>query len=290
MRVAFLGLGLMGSRMAANLAAKEFALSVWNRSRVRAEPFAAKGALVAATPAEAVGSADVVCTCVADPKAMAEVFHGREGIAPALKPGMLMIDFSTLSPDDTRALEKACLEKGVAFLESPVTGSKLGAEAGTLVMMCGGTQEAFERAQPVLAACGKKAIHVGAVGDASQVKLIGNMLIAHMVQGLSEGAALIAKAGIPMAKLLEVVQSSGYASPYWDAKGKAIDARDFATHFSIDLMHKDLSLATQTGLKLGVPMPGTSAIREVYQLARAQGLGEKDIVATAAVVNPSLID
>ncbi len=221
---------------------------------------------------------------------MREVFHGDHGIEAGLRPGTLMIDFSTLAPEQTRALEAACHARSAAFLESPVTGSKIGAESGTLVMMCGGTPEAFSQAQPVLAAVGKKAIHVGAVGDASQVKLIGNMLIAHMLQGLNEGAALIAKAGIPMSKLLEVVQSSGYASPYWDFKGKALAARDFSTHFSIDLMHKDLTLAVQTGNALGVPLPGTAAIREVYALAQAQGLGEKDIGATAAVVDPKLLE
>jgi len=289
MRVAFIGLGLMGSRMAANLVAKGFDVSVYNRTRARAEGLAGKGAHVAATPREATERSEVVCTCVANPKAMDEVFHGTSGISAGLRPGMLMIDFSTLAPDQTRGLEKACADHGVAFLEAPVTGSKSGAESGSLVIMCGGTKEIFDRAQPILSAVGKKAILIGPVGDAAQVKLIGNVLIAHMVEGLNEGAALLAKAGIPMAKLLEVVQSSGYASPYWDFKGKALVARDFSTHFSIDLMHKDLTLALQTGDQLGVPMPGTAAVREIYALAQAQGLGSMDIGATAAVVDPSVL-
>jgi 3-hydroxyisobutyrate dehydrogenase-like beta-hydroxyacid dehydrogenase len=202
---------------------------------------------------------------------------------------MTMIDFSTLAPEQTRALEKACAAKGAGFLESPVTGSKMGAEQGTLVLMCGGSPETLEKMQPILKAVGRKSLHIGGVGDAAQVKLVGNLLIAHMMQGLSEGAALLAKAGVPLEKLLEMVRESGYSSPYWDFKGKPLAAKDFSTHFSIDLMHKDLVLATQTGLKLGVPMPGGAAIREVYALARAQGLGERDIVATAAVVNPDLL-
>jgi 3-hydroxyisobutyrate dehydrogenase-like beta-hydroxyacid dehydrogenase len=290
MRVAFIGLGLMGSRMAANLLAKEFDVVVWNRSPARAEPLRAKGATVAASPLEATQAADVVCTCVADPKAMDDVFLGANGIAAGLTAGKTMIDFSTLAPDQTRALEKECLARGAAFLESPVTGSKLGAETGTLVLMCGGPQDTFDAMHPVLGAVGKKSILVGKVGDAAQVKLIGNLILGHMMQGLSEGAALASKAGIPLTKLLEVVQSSGYASGYWDFKGKALGVRDFSTHFSIDLMHKDLTLALQTGDAHGVPMPGTAAIREVYSLARAQGLGEKDIVATAAVVDPSLLE
>src|SRR6185295_772276 len=130
-------------------------------------------------------------------------------------------------------------------------------------------------AQPVLTAVSSKAIHVGSVGQAAQVKLVGNLIIAHMVQALSEGAALAGAAGLSVEQLLAVVQSSGYASPFWDFKGKALAARDFSTHFSIDLMHKDLTLALAQGTALGVPMPGTAAIREVYQMARARGGGER---------------
>jgi len=124
--------------------------------------------------------------------------------------------------------------------------------------------------------------------QAAQMKLIGNLVIAHMVEALSEGTALAAGAGITIEKVLEVIQASGYASPFWDFKGKALAARDFSTHFAIDLMHKDLTLAMDLGHQLGVPMPGTAAVREVYQLARAQGMGERDIVATAAVISPAL--
>jgi 3-hydroxyisobutyrate dehydrogenase len=289
MRIAFIGLGLMGSRMAANLIDKGFTLAVYNRTQSRAEPLAARGATVAHTPRAVVTGADIVCTCVSDFAAFQQVFEGPDGIGGALGSGMTLVDFSTLSPEQLALIEQRCTGRGVAFLAAPMTGSKGGAESGTLVFMCGGAKETFDRMQPLLSALGKKAIFVGDVLAAGQVKLIGNMLIAHMMQGLSEGAALVAKAGVPLAKLLEVVQNSGYASPYWDFKAKALTTHDFATHFSIDLMHKDLSLALETGWKLGVPMPGTAAIREVYALARTQGLGDKDIAATAAVVDPSLL-
>jgi 3-hydroxyisobutyrate dehydrogenase-like beta-hydroxyacid dehydrogenase len=196
--------------------------------------------------------------------------------------------FTTLSPALSRGEAKRAAERGARYVEAPVTGSKAGAEAGTLVVMCGAAEADLAAAMPVLQAVSTKQIHVGAVGEAAQVKLIGNMLIAHMMEGLAEGAALAAAAKIPLDKVLEVVRASGYASPYWDFKGKAIQARDFSTHFSIDLMHKDLTLAMATGQALGVPMPGTAAIREVYQLARTQGLGGEDIVATAKVTQPLL--
>jgi 3-hydroxyisobutyrate dehydrogenase-like beta-hydroxyacid dehydrogenase len=291
MRVSFLGLGIMGSRMAANLLAKGHALTVWNRTRTRAEPLLAAGATWADSPraAAAVAGLDALCTCVADPGAIEEIAFGAHGFVDALPAGAAVVDFSTLSPDLIQRLDAAVGARGVRFLEAPMTGSKNGAQAGTLLLMCGGRRETFDQLAPLLAAVSTKAIYVGATGDATRVKLVGNLIISHMMEGLSEGAALLGRAGIPISKLLEVVQSSGYASPYYDFKGKALAARDFDTHFSVTLMHKDLTLAMQMGHALGVPLPGTAAIREVYQLARAQGLGERDIAATAAVVDPELL-
>jgi 3-hydroxyisobutyrate dehydrogenase len=288
MRVAFIGLGLMGSRMALNLLKKGFELQVHNRTRSRAESLLRAGAHWADSPREAARGAHVVCTCVSDPAAMQQIAQGERGWLGGLERDATVVDFSTLGPELTRALERDCNGRGASFVESPMTGSKAGAEAGTLVLMCGATPEALAKVKPVLEAVSARQIHIGPVGSASQVKLVGNLLIAHMLQGLSEGAALLSKAGVPLTKLLEVVQSSGYASPYWDFKGKALAAKDFSQHFSIDLMHKDLTLALGQGQALGVPMPSGANIREVYQLARALGLGQEDIVATAKVVDPGL--
>jgi 3-hydroxyisobutyrate dehydrogenase-like beta-hydroxyacid dehydrogenase len=293
MRIAFVGLGIMGSRMAKNLLAKGHELIVHNRTRARAEPLLAEGARWADSPRAAAETPglDVLCTCVADPPAMNEIAFGPRGFVDALAAGTRVIDFSTLEPGLIRRLGEAVVARGGAFLESPMTGSKMGAQAGTLLLMCGGDRALFDALQPtVLAAVAAKAIHVGALGQATQVKLVGNVILAHMLEGLSEGAALVARAGIPLAKLLEVVQSSGYASPYWDFKGKAIAERDFSTHFSVDLMHKDLTLALATAHAQRVPMPGTAAIREVYQMARAQGRGGDDIGVTAAVIDPGLLN
>jgi 3-hydroxyisobutyrate dehydrogenase len=290
MRIGFIGLGLMGSRMAANFRAKGHDLVVYNRTRARAEALLAAGATWAESPRAlaATPGLEVICTCVADPPAMEEIAFGAQGFVAALASGTRVIDFSTQSPALIRRLHAAVAERGGALLEAPMTGSKNAAQAGTLLLMCGGERALFDALQPVLAAVSAKSIYVGAIGQATQVKLIGNVIIAHMVEGLSEGAALAARSDIPLAKVLEVVQSSGYASPYWDFKGKALMERDFTTHFSIDLMHKDLTLALATAHEKRVPMPGTAAIREVYQLARAQGRGGDDIAATATVINPDL--
>lgn len=289
MRVGYIGLGIMGSGMAHNLIKKGHAVTVWNRSAERAAPLRQAGAVVADSPRALAAGVEVVCVCVSDPAALAAVSDGADGFLAGLKPGTLVIDFSTVGPAAVKALEDACRARDARFLASPVTGSKNGAAAGTLLLMCGGPADTFAAAQPVLTAVGAKAILVGDAPQAAQMKLIGNLILAHMVEALSEGTALAAGAGISVEKLLEVVQASGYASPFWDFKGKALAARDFSTHFAIDLMHKDLTLALDLGHQHRVPLPGTAAVREVYQLARAQGLGERDIIATAAVVSPALI-
>lgn len=280
-KVGFLGLGLMGWRMAKNLAAKGFAVTVWNRTRAKAEALAAEAPVkVASTPAEIAGRVDAYCTCVADPPALEEVALGTNGLLAASRPGQLFVDFSTVSAELTLSLERTCAARGVDFVEAPVTGSKLGAEKGTLLMMVGAQEAALEKARPILNAVGEKVIHCGKVGAGSQVKLAGNGLIALMLQGLCEGMLLAQKCGVDPRKLLEVVQASGYRSPYFDFKGQAVLRRDFETHFAIDLMFKDLSLLLESAARQRVPTPCVAAVREVYQLARASGRGEMDIGAT----------
>jgi 3-hydroxyisobutyrate dehydrogenase len=278
-RVGFLGMGLMGSRMARNLLRKGFPVSVWNRTRSRAEALVADGARVAGTPSEVMAEVDVACTCLSTPAVLEEAVAGKEGLFTRARAGQLLIDFSTVSPDLSRSLESRGRALGVDFVEAPVTGSKNGAEKGTLLLMVGGTLEAVARCAPIFAAVGEKAIHCGPVGAAAQVKLAGNALIASMLQGLGEGMLLAAKAGVDPAKLLEVVQASGFRSPYFEFKGGALLRRDFSTHFAIDLMHKDLGLFLDAAAAHRVPTPLAAAVREVYALARAAGKGEQDIGA-----------
>ena len=281
MRIGFLGLGLMGSRMAANLCKKGHTVTVWNRSVEGAAALSALGCAVAGTPADAARGAEAVALCLADPPAVEATALAPGGVVDTLAPGALLVDFSTGSPELALRLEAACAARGARFLESPVTGSKVGAEQGTLVLMCGGSAETLAAARPLLEAVATKIIHVGPVGSATRVKLIGNTMIALMLEALCEGLATCQAAGVDPAKLLEVVQASGYQSPYWNFKGKAILASDFETHFSIDLMHKDLTLALEAAGRLGVPAPGLAMVREQFQAARAQGHGGADIAALA---------
>jgi 3-hydroxyisobutyrate dehydrogenase-like beta-hydroxyacid dehydrogenase len=278
-RVGFLGLGIMGTPMARNLKKKGFAVTVWNRSPDKAKALEADGIAAAQTPKALAQAVDVYCTCVADPAALEQVALGDDGLVKGAREGQLFIDFSTVSVGLVRRLAAEFAARGVAFADAPVTGSKGGAEKGTLVIMTGCSDETLARAMPIFQAVGEKVVHCGPVGAGTQVKLAANALIASMLQAFSEGLLLTSKAGVDPRKFIEVVQASGFRSPYYDFKGKALLERDFTTHFSIDLMHKDLSLFLDNAAAHRVPTPAAAAMRETYNVARAAGKGGQDISA-----------
>lgn len=266
----------MGAPMARNLKKKGFEVVVWNRSPEKARALTAEGIEIASTPEELAGRVDAFCTCVADPQALEGV---TESLLRGAKAGQLFIDFSTVSVELVQALGARFAAKGVDLADAPVTGSKTGAEKGTLVIMTGCSAATLARATPIFQAVGEKVVHCGALGAGTQVKLAGNALIAAMLQSFSEGLLLTQKAGVDPRKFIEVVQASGFRSPYFDFKGKAILERDFSTHFAIDLMHKDLSLFLDNAAAQRVPTPTAASLRETYNFARASGLGDKDITA-----------
>ena len=274
----------MGSRMARQFLVKGFPLTVWNRTPEKCEPLAVAGARVAATPRELAESCDVVVGCVSDPNAVGRVVFSDDGIRPAARAGFRYLETSTISPGLARRVAELMRSRGADMLEAPMTGSKLGAEKGTLLFMTGGARAVHDELMPVMMAMGSRAIYCGEVGQASVVKLIGNTMISFMLEGLCEGLAVARRAGIPAETVIEVIQASGYASPYYAFKGGAIVRRDWDTHFSIDLMAKDQGLMLEEADRHRVPMPGLAAIREVFQAARAQGFGAEDIAAVVKAV------
>jgi len=278
-RVGFAGLGLMGSRMARNLVKKGFPTTVWNRTAERCVPLAREGARVATSPWELAEHADVVVACVADPPAVERLVFAEDGLLGAARPGFRYLECSTVSPILTRRVQAALRERGADALEAPVTGSRNGAEQGTLLFMTGGDRAVHEELLPVLMAMGTKAIHCGEMGQGSAMKLIGNSVISFMLEALCEGIVVGRRAGLSIETIVEVVQASGYSSPYYAFKGAAIAKRDFEEHFALDLLVKDQTLMLEEAAARRVPMPGLAAIREVFQAARAQGYGREDIAA-----------
>jgi len=289
-RIGFAGLGLMGSRMARCLLDKGLPLTVWSRTPERCEPLKKAGARVAGSPRDLAEHSEVVVSCVADPAAVERVVFAEDGVLGAARPGFRYLETSTISPELSRRVAEALRARGADALEAPVTGSKLGAERGTLLFMTGGRREVHEELMPVMMDMGSKAIYCGETGQASVVKLIGNTLISFMLEGLCEGILLGRKAGVPIETLLEVVMASGYSSPYYAFKGAAIARRDFDTHFSIDLLVKDQTLMLAEAASQRLPLPGLAAIREVFQAARAQGYGQEDIGAVVKALEKAAGD
>jgi 3-hydroxyisobutyrate dehydrogenase-like beta-hydroxyacid dehydrogenase len=274
----------MGIRMARQFLDKGFPLTVWNRTPEKAKPLVDRGAKLARTPRELAEASDVVVSCVADPNAVGRLVFAEDGIRPAARPGFGYIETSTISPGLMKRVAEVLEARGADVLEAPVTGSKTGADKGTLLLMVGGRKEVLDQLMPVLMAMGSKAVHCGPIGHGSVVKLAGNTLISYMLEGFCECVVVAKKAGVDPEKMLEVVMASGFASPYYTFKAAAIAKRDFEQHFSVDLLVKDQTLMLEEAASLKAPMPGLAALREVFQAARAQGWGQEDIAAVYKVI------
>lgn len=280
--VALLGLGLMGKPMALNLSKAGFPLTVWNRTRARAEELAAAagGVRVAATAAEAA-QADVVLTMVSDPPALESILWGERGVMEGLRSGALLIDSSTVSPALARKVAAACAARGAAFLDAPVTGGTWGAEKGELVFMVGGDAVALERATPVLNAMGKRYFHLGPHGAGQIIKLAMNMILALEVGAFAEALALVQGSGIAGEKLVEVMQSSMARAAVLDIKAPLMLKDEYAPSFPLRLMHKDLGLALELANQTGVPLPATAAARETYNAVKGAAKEDLDYAAVA---------
>ena len=262
--VGLIGLGLMGRPIALNLLKKGFSLTLWNRTASRAEALASQGARVAASAREAAAASDVLIMIVSDPPAVEKVLWGETGVFSGLRRGSVLVDCSTVSPALARRSAAACSERGVEYLDAPVTGGTWGAEKGELVMMVGGAAETLKRVEPVFAAIAKRWFHLGPNGAGQSVKLAMNMLLALEVDALAEALALTRAAGIPGERVVEVMQSSMGRAPVLDVKAPMLLQHNYAPSFPLRLMHKDLALAMDLAKELGVPLPAGSAAERVY--------------------------
>lgn len=262
--VGLIGLGLMGRPIALNLLRKGFSLTLWNRTASRAEALASHGARIAASPREAAAASDVLLVIVSDPPAVEQVLWGKNGALGGLRRGNVLVDCSTVSPALARRSAAACSERGVEYLDAPVTGGTWGAEKGELVMMVGGAAETLKRVEPVFGAIAKRWFHLGPNGAGQSVKLAMNMLLALEVDALAEALALTRAAGIPGERVVEVMQSSMGRAPVLDVKAPMLLQRNYAPSFPLRLMHKDLALAMGLASELGVSLPAGSAAEKLY--------------------------
>jgi 3-hydroxyisobutyrate dehydrogenase len=272
--VGLIGLGLMGGPMGKNLLRAGFPLVVWNRTKAKADELVREGAKLAADPRGVAEQADVLITIVSDPAALEEVLFGagggekKSGALEGLRRGSTLIESSTVSPELARRVAAACAERGVDFLDAPVTGGTWGAQKGELVFMIGGKAEVLERVKPVLEAVGKKFLLLGPNGAGQTVKLGMNLLLALQVDAFAEALALVTAAGVPAEKLMEVLQSSMARSGVLDVKAPMMVKGEFPASFPLRLMHKDVRLALELARDTGVALPCAEAAYATYSAVK----------------------
>ncbi|HWQ29618.1 MAG TPA: NAD(P)-dependent oxidoreductase [Negativicutes bacterium] len=275
-KIAFLGLGRMGGRMAGNLVRNGFSVVVWNRSMDKAQELIELGAEIAATPAAAAAAADITITMLSQDHVVREVLLGKNGVIEEIAAGKLVIDCSTVAPGTSRDLYREFEKKGADFLDAPVTGSVSQAEDGTLVFMVGGRREAFERAGEVFDSMGKHKAYMGECGAGATTKLANNTIAAINLFALAEGMSIAEKSGIDLEDFAGVISGGAAQSRMVDRKAQKLIARDYSPQFTAALMNKDLGLAAGLCMELGINASLLEFAKETLQKAVDEGNGEKD--------------
>ncbi len=281
-KVGFVGLGIMGAPMAANLLKAGFEVTVWNRTAARADPLIALGARVAGSPAEVSAASEVTVSCVSDSPDVDLVALGPGGIIEGAAAGSAYIDCSTISPAVARKVAAALGAKGVEMLDAPVSGGDVGAKAGTLAIMVGGDADVFERCLPVLQAMGKTIVFCGPSGSGQVVKLCNQVAGALNLLAMAEAITLCRRAGVDPAKMLEVVGAGAASSWMIQNLGPRAVRGDFAPGFMVELMQKDLRLVQETSAETATPLPGAALVQQILRTLEARGRG-KD--GTQAIVD-----
>lgn len=279
-RVGFLGLGIMGSRMAANLSRAGFALSVWTHTPGKAERWASEhSAWACATPAEVATRSDVVVSMVVDGAQVAAVLLGADGVAQTAHGGLLCVDMTTIAPLQTRQIGAALAEHGVRMIDAPVTGSAPRAQAGTLTIMVGGAEADFARAQPPLRAMGELIVHVGELGQGAMLKLINNALGAANAAALAEALLLADATGVDLDAFERVCASGSGGSAQLTSKAAAMRAHDYTTLFKTAHLLKDVRLCLDEAQTAGMPFPAAGHARDLLAATVGRGHGERDYAA-----------
>ncbi len=284
-RIGFLGLGIMGSRMAANLARAGYELNVWTHTEGKAASWAVQhDAAAHATPAAVASASDIVISMVVDGEQVAAVLLGEGGVIESAHETLLCIDMSTIAPVQTRRIAAALAAREVQMLDAPVTGSSPRAEEGTLTIMVGGEPADYERAHSVLEALGTTIVHVGALGQGQAAKLINNALGAANATALAEALVLGAAEGIDLDALLAVMAAGSAASAQLALKSGPMRAHDYTTLFKTEHMLKDVRLCLEEAQAAGIPFPSASHARDVLVATVGRGLGEQDYAAIIEAV------
>jgi 3-hydroxyisobutyrate dehydrogenase-like beta-hydroxyacid dehydrogenase len=278
-RIAYLGLGTMGSGMASNLLKAGYKLTVWNRSVEKCEPFARKGARVADAPAQAVRDVDLVMYSLSNDQAVEEVVFGAKGILSGIDAGQIAMDMSTVLPTMSLREQEAYAKRGADFLDAPVFGSKKESADAKLWIMAAGNKAIFEKVKPVLEHLGQTVHYFGKNGNAAAMKLVGNLIVALEMEALAEGLVLAQKAGLDLNTVMEVLKVADFRSPLIASNGQNILKRDFSTGFALKLMLKDAGLIERFAKSLQSPIPALRVVEKNLESAVALGSGKENASA-----------
>jgi 3-hydroxyisobutyrate dehydrogenase-like beta-hydroxyacid dehydrogenase len=276
-RLAFLGLGVMGFPMAGHLAAAGHRVSVYNRTEAKARQWVERhGGSSARTPAEAARGAEMVLMCVGNDDDVRAVATGADGALAGMDKGAILVDHTTASASVAREVYDAAAQRGVRFLDAPVSGGQSGAESGKLTIMVGGDEDAFAAAQPVLALYGRAVTRMGGAGAGQLTKMVNQICIAGLVQALSEGLSFAARAGLDPLLVLEVIGKGAAQSWQMDNRGKTMVAGKFDFGFAVDWMRKDLSICLAEARSNGARLPVTALVDQFYAAVQREGGGRWD--------------
>jgi 3-hydroxyisobutyrate dehydrogenase len=279
-RIGFLGLGIMGSRMAANVAKAGYPLTVWTHTEGKARRWAEEHKATAVnTPAEVAAASEVVVSMVVDGAQVERVLCDENGVADGAKDGLLCVDMSTIAPTDTRRIAARLQERGIGMIDAPVTGSSPRAEAGTLTIMVGGEAEQFERVKPLLERMGELIVHVGELGQGEMLKLINNSLGAANAAAVAEALLLAKATGVDLDALVRVTQSGSGASAQMQMKSGAMRAHDYSTLFKTEHLLKDVRLCLEEAQAAGIPFPAAAHARDLLAATMGRGHGADDYSA-----------
>jgi 2-hydroxy-3-oxopropionate reductase len=286
MSIGFVGLGIMGGPMAANLARAGYPLVVHNRSRSKVEQFVAEHqrAEAAATPKEVAERTDVVLTMLPDSPDVEQVYLGEDGVIAGTRAGQLLIDMSSIAPSVARAVASAASEVGASALDAPVSGGDVGAREGTLSIMVGGAADAFERARPLFDVMGRTIVRLGEAGTGQTAKACNQILVAVTIEAVSEALVLASKAGVDPDRLIEVLSGGLAGNRVMEVRRRNFLEHDFTPGFKLALHHKDLGIALRTARELGVYVPATAMVDQMLAALEAAGDGGLDHSALLTVI------
>ncbi|MEM7368853.1 MAG: NAD(P)-dependent oxidoreductase [Bacteroidota bacterium] len=279
MKVSFLGLGIMGSRMAANLAQNKVSLTVYNRSADKAETFRSAGAAVASSVQQAVAEADVVFSMLSTPVVVKELATGEQGFLQQMKQQAVWIDCTTVNPSFSREMAQHAAEANIRFLEAPVAGTKPHAENAELVFFVGGAEADLKEVASLLDVMGRKTVYVGGSGMGSSLKMLVNAMLAQSMVMFSESVVLGEKMGLDRSFLLNFLPNLVVAAPFTKAKAEMIKTADYEVQFPLEWMHKDLQLVAQTAYELQQPLFLANVTKELFAKAIQEGMGREDFAA-----------